>query len=191
MRRMIISAAVILSVCAGALGQKDAAELARIRAQIGASESTPIIRATQPALPVEKPLRVFITTAGDESASQEVLRSIKKINEKPEKYGLIEVVDSASKANLILLHYELPEKRHDVADHNMTMDPGLGSRMSNGGKSEYWMSSEFRSYVIARKPEGLEILARYERGGNLSEPRRGLSEALMDLLKRQADARKK
>jgi hypothetical protein len=191
MRRIIFSAAVILSVCAGTLGQKDAAELARIRLQIGAPESTSITRAAHPALPVERPLKVFITTAGDESASQEVLRSIKKINEKPEKYGPIEVVDSVSKANLILLHYELTEKRHDVADHNMTMDPGLGSRIGSGGKSEYWITSEFRSYVIARRPEGLEVLARYARQVKLSEPRKELSEGLLDLLKRQADARSK
>jgi hypothetical protein len=191
MQRIIFSAVVILSVCANAFGQKDAAELARLRLQIGASESTPITRAAQPALPLDRPLKVFITTAGDESASQEVLRSIKKINEKPQKYGWIEVVDSVSKANLILLHYELTEKRRDVADHNMTMDPGLGSRIGSGGKSEYWVSSEFRSYVIARKPEGLEILARYQRQVKLSEPRKELSEALLDLLKRQASASKK
>ena len=151
----------------------------------------PITRAAQPSLPLDRPLKVFITTADDESASQEVLRAIKKINEKPEKYGSIEIVDSVSKANLILLHYELTEKRHDVADHNMTMDPGLGSRMGSGGKSEYWISSEFRSFVIARKPEGLEILVRYQRQVKLSEPRKELGEALLDLLKRQSNAIKK
>lgn len=65
----------------------------------------------------KRPLRVYVSTAGDKTASQEVLLSIKKINAKPEKYGSIEVVDDLSKANVILVHYELTEKRHDEVDH--------------------------------------------------------------------------
>lgn len=41
MRRLVFSAAAICSVCVFAFGQKDAAELARLRLQPGVSASTP------------------------------------------------------------------------------------------------------------------------------------------------------
>jgi hypothetical protein len=191
MKRFILSTAVISLVCVGVYGQKDAAELARLRRQLGAPETTLITNAAQPSLPLDRPLRVFVSTADDASASQEVLLFIKKINEKPEKYGAIQVVDNLSKATVILVHWELLEKRHDETDNNMTMDPGSNSRIGSGGKSERWISSEVRGYVILMTPERFEILARYERKIRLDEPRKQLSEALLGLLKRQADARKK
>lgn len=172
MLRIVFSIAVIWSVCTVALGQKDAAELAKLRTQMGVSESTPITIGGAHTLPAERPLRVYVSTAGDETASQEVLLSIKKINAKPEKYGLIEVADELSKANVILIHYELTEKRREEVDHNMTMDPGSNSRIGSGGKSDRWISSQVRGYVIARRPEGFEILSRYEHKVNLSRPAR-------------------
>lgn len=151
MLRIVFSTAMICSVCAVALGQKDAAELARLRTQMGVSDSTPITVASARNQPIEGPLKVYVSTAGDASASQEVLLSIKKINAKPEKYGSIEVVDDLSKANVILVHYELSEKRREEVDNNMTMDPSSSSRMGNGGKTDRWISSQVRGYVIVRK----------------------------------------
>lgn len=191
MSKIVVSVAVMLSAAGLALGQKDAAELARLRMQIGVSEATPITIAGARALPSERPLKVYVSTAGDGSASQEVLLSIRKINEKLDKYRSIEVVNDLSKANVILLHYELTEKRREEVDNNMTMDPGSNSRMANGGKTDRWISSQVRGYVIVRRPEGLEVLARYEHKVNLSEPRRDLSDALLSVLKRQGDTRKK
>ncbi len=191
MLRIVFSIAVIWSVCTVALGQKDVAELARIRTQMGVSESTPITFASARMGPIEGPLRVYVSTAGDASASQEVLLSIKKINEKPDNYGSVEVVDDLSKANVILIHYELKEKRRDEVDQRMTMDPSSNSRTGSGGHIDRWISTQVRGYVIARRPEGFEILTRYERRVNLNEPRKNLSDALLSVLKRQADMRKK
>ena len=190
MRRILFSTAVVFSVCTVALGQKDAAELARLRTQMGVPESTPITPAASRMQPIEGPLKVFLSTAGDETVSQEVLLSIKKINAKPDKYGTIEVVDNLSKANLILVHYELTEKRREEVDNNMTMDPGSNSRIGGGGKSDRYISSQVRGYVIARRPEGFEVLTRYEHKVKLSEPRKDLSDALLSVLKRQADLKK-
>lgn len=116
--------------------------------------------------------------------------SVRKINAKPDKYGPIEVVDDLSKANVILVHYELTENRREETDNKMTMDPGVSSRIGSGGKSDRWISSQVRGYVIARRPEGFEILTRYEHKVNLGEPRRDLSDALLSVLKRQADIKK-
>jgi hypothetical protein len=157
---------------------------------MGVSETTAVTTAGTHALPAERPLKVYVSTAGDASASQEVLQSIKKINARPDKYGPIEVVDNLSKANVILVHYELTEKRHEEVDNNMTMDPSSNSRMSNGGKTDRWISSQARGYVIARRSEGFEILTRYEHKVNLNEPRKDLSEAFLSVLKRQADLKK-
>ncbi len=63
---------------------------------------------------------------------------------------------------MVLVHYELLEKRREEPDHNMTMDRGMSSRARSGGKSEVRTSSQVRGYVIARSPDGLEILARYD-----------------------------
>ena len=191
MLRILVPTAVIFSVCTVALGQKDAAELARLRTQIGVSESIPITPAAGRTQPIEGPLRVYLSTAGDESASQEVLLFIKKINEKPDKYGSIEVVGDLSKANLILVHYELMEKRREETENRMTMDPGSNSRIGSGGKSDRYISSQVRGYVIVRRPEGFEVLTRYEHKVNLSEPRKDLSDALLSVLKRQADMRRR
>lgn len=191
MLRIVFSTAVIWSVWTVAFGQKDAAELARIRTQMGVSESIPITIAGAHTLPAERPLRVYLSTAGDASASQEVLLSIKKINEKPDKYGPIEVVDDLSRANVILVHYELTEKQRDEVDQRMTMDPSSNSRTGSGGRIDRWISTQVRGYVIARRPEGFEILTRYERRVSFNEPRKNLSDALLSVLKRQSDMRKK
>ena len=191
MQRIIFSAAVICSILGVALGQKDAAELARLRMEMGVSDTTPIAVPGARMQPIEGPLKVYLSTAGDISASREVLLAIKKNNAKPERYGSIEVVDNLSKANVVLVHYELMEKRHEEADNNMTMDPSSNSRIQNGGKSERWISSQVRGYVIARRPEGFEILARYEHNVKLSEPRKDISDAFFNVLKRQAEMKKK
>lgn len=190
MLRIVFSTGVIWLACVVALGQRDAAELARLRTQMGVSQSTPITIGGAHTLPAERPLKVYVSTAGDESASQEVLLSIKKINEKPDKYSSIEVVDDFSKANVILVHYELTEKRRDEVHHRMTMDPGLNPRMGTVAKPDRWISTQVRGYVIARRPEGFEILTRYERRVNLSEPRKNLSDALLTVLKRPANTKK-
>jgi hypothetical protein len=70
------------------------------------------------------------------------------------------------------------------------MDPGSNSRIGGGGKSDRWISSQVRGYVIARRAERFEVLTRYEHKVKLSEPRKDLSEALLNVLKRQADLKK-
>jgi hypothetical protein len=190
MRRIVISAAMIWWICAVAFGQKDAAELARLRIQLGLSRAIPIKIAGAQALPSERPLKVFLSTASDGLAYKEVLLSIQKINARPEKYGAIEVVDDLSKANVVLVHYELSEKRHEE-DVNNTMGSGSNSGTVNEGKSVGWTSTVVRGYVIVRSSGGFEVLARYEHKVKLDEPRKDLSDALLRVLKRHADARKK
>jgi hypothetical protein len=66
----------------------------------------------------------------------------------------------------------------------------MGSRIENGGISDRWISSQVRGYVIVRRTEGFEILTRYAHKVNVSEPRKDLSDALLSVLKRQADMKK-
>jgi len=87
MPRVLFSTAVIFSVCIVAFGQKDVAELARLRTQIGVPESIPVTPAAARMQPIEGPLKVFLSTAGDETASQEVLLSIKRLMRNPTSTG--------------------------------------------------------------------------------------------------------
>lgn len=68
MLRIVFSTGVIWLACVVALGQRDAAELARLRTQMGVSQSTPITIGGAHTLPAERPLKVYVSTAGDRSA---------------------------------------------------------------------------------------------------------------------------
>jgi hypothetical protein len=165
--------------------QKTSDEFAELRQLLGVPASTPVTRAKASALPAERPLKIYVSTAGDPDAMNQVNRLISRINEKDAgKYGLAAVVQSISEANLILIHYEMQSKRLQETDPEMAIDP-------RGGLVSHRITTEVDGYVIARSASGLIILGQYSRRVDLQKPRTELRDAFLKVLKAAAKGQQK
>ena len=155
-------------------------EIAILRLHLRVADATPVVIAKTPQLPTNRPLKVYISTGDDSSALKELTQLVQDVNKKSGDKPEIEVVADASKANLFLIHYEPAGKRHKEMKTSLSMDPALGR-----GQTQNVMKAEVRGYVIARKPDGLEILSRYKKEVVLGDPRSELRDAFIKLLKDQ------
>lgn len=183
LRTSVVIAILALSEISAA--QKANDELAELRQLLGVPASTPVTKAKASALPAERPLRIYVSTAGDPDAMNQVNRLIRQISEKDaDKYGPARVVQSISEANLILIHYELQSKRLQEADPAMAMDP-------KGGRVAQRITTEVDGYVVARSASGLIILDQYARRVNLHAPRTELRDAFIKVLKAAAKGQQK
>jgi hypothetical protein len=100
MRNSLLIVAAIMWLFTLSLAQSSD-ELATLRTYLKVPNTMAITPARSPQLSTERPLRIYIDTAGDASAANEVLKLIQDINKKQaDKYGPIEVASEASKANL-------------------------------------------------------------------------------------------
>jgi hypothetical protein len=161
-------------------------EIATLRLHLKVADATPIVIAKTPQLPTERPLKVYISTVDDSNVLKELMQLIQDVNKKSgDKPEVIEMVADASKANLFLIHYELPGKRHQEMKTSMSMDPALGR-----GRNDYVVSTEVRDYIVARKADGMEILSRHTRKVTLGERRKELRDDFSRLLKEQSKSDK-
>ncbi len=181
MRKILPIVVAILGVLAPSPAQNND-EIAQLRTILRVPDTVPIAPlAKTPQLPSERPLIVYIDTAGDARVLNEVLKQIQEINKKQaEKYGPIEVTAEAAKASLWLIHFEVHGTRRKDADTSNDMAGGPGR-----GQTQNVIKAEVRGYVIARKPDGLEILSRYKKEVTLGDPRPELRDAFYKLLKDQ------
>ena len=179
---MQLRIAIVIAILASSeviAAQKTGDEFAELRQLLGVPASTPVTKAKPSALPAERPLRIYISTAGDPDAMNQVNRLIRQISEKDAgKYGPASVVDSVSEANLILVHYEMQSKRRQEAEPAMGMDPKGGSV----GQRQR-TTTEIDGYVVARSATGLIILDQYSRRVDLNTPRTELRDAFLKVLK--------
>lgn len=189
MRNIILAVTAIFWLSGQTVGQKNNDEILRLRPYLPVSATTPITTAKSSALVAVRPLKIYMNTAGDPSAWDEVIKLIqdKKVTN---RFGPIELVADASDANLFLIHYELTEKRRQEVAHTLTMDPGTSSRIYNGGKSDSRISTVVCGYILFRTSEGLEILRSYRDKVMVGEPRKELREAFFRLLNEQAKPQK-
>lgn len=183
---MLLKIAVLIAMLAAsyAPAAQKADEFTELRQTLGVPVSIPVTKAKASDLPRERPLRIYVSTAGDPDALNQVNRLIRQINEKDAaKYGTATVVESISDANLILLHYEIQSKRLQEAESAMGMDPRGGSV----GQHQR-ITTQVDGYVIARSASGLTILDQYARRVNLQPPRNELRDAFLKVLKASAKA---
>ncbi|MDQ3920516.1 MAG: hypothetical protein M3348_18805 [Acidobacteriota bacterium] len=185
MKLLIFAFTLLLWLSCPAAGQDRPDDLRGLHDYLPVPATVPIVRAESPALPSERPLKIYLNTAGDQTAQLEVLKLVQD-KKTAEKYGAIEIVTDGSQANLFLVHYEVDGKRQTESSHSMTMDPSSTSRIYGGGRSDSQITAEFRGYVLARTSRGLEVLSSYQHRINLAEPRRDLRVELLKLLNRQA-----
>ena len=182
--RSLLLIAAILWLFSHSIAQ-DSKEIAALRQYISVSSTVPIKISKSPALPTS-PLKVYINTSDDTSASHELMQLIDEINKKnSEKYGFIEVVSDASRSNVLLIHYEVVGKRRQEMNTTLSMDPALGR-----GKTDYEIKTEIRGYIIAQSGDGLEILDRYARKVTVGEPRRELRDMFLKMLREQSKSQK-
>jgi hypothetical protein len=182
--------ALFLSVALFGLLQSPAlqsqSEIAALRKNLGIPATVNITAAHTMQLPTERPLKVYIDTGGDASAAVEVNNFIEALNAKQEnEYGQIEIVNGAAAASLWLIQYEVPGTRRKEAEapNSRAADPTIGGKqIANVTKAEV------RGYVLASKPEGLEILSRYTKEVTLGDRHRELRAAFSKFLKEQAKA---
>jgi hypothetical protein len=183
-----IRIAIVIAILASSeviAAQKTGDEFAELRQILGVPASTPVTKAKASALPAERPLKIYVSTAGDSDAMNHVTGLIRQISEKDAgKYGPAAAVLWISDANLILLHYEMPSKRLQEADAEMALDP-------RGGNVAHRITTEVDGYVIARSASGLIILDQYSRRVNLHAPRTELRDAFLKVLKAAAKGRQK
>ena len=186
MRKSLLIVVAIMGLLNQSAAQNDT-ELATLRGYLKVPDTVPIALGTKTSrLPAERPLILYLDTAGDTSAANELMQLIQEINKKQaDKYGTIEVVADATKANLLLIHYEVAGTRRKATDTTNSMDPALGR-----GQTRNVTRADVRGYIVARKPEGLEILSRYKNEVTVGERRQELRDAFSKLLKEQSKADK-
>lgn len=152
-------------------------EIAALRKYLGLPDSVSLGLAQTPQLPAERPLTVYVH-ASDPNVAAEIQKLVQEVNKK--QAGTIEVVSESSKANLWLIHYEVPGTRRKDTDTSNSMDPRSG-----GGQTTNVMKAEVRGYVVARTTNGLEILGHYKKNAVIGDRRPELRDTLNKLLKEQ------
>jgi hypothetical protein len=177
--------ALFLSVALFGLLQSPAmqreSEIAALRRSLGIPAAVKITAARMTQLPSERPLKVYIDAGDDASAAREVHDFIQALNAKQDdQYGTIEIVNGSAAASLWLVQYEVPGTRRKEAEtpNSMATDPARGR-----GQTENIIRAEVRGYILVSKPEGLEILSRYQKEVTLGDRHRELRGAFSKLLK--------
>jgi len=185
MRKTLLIVVAILGLLNQSTAQNNA-EMATLRGYLKVPDTVPIAPTKTPRLPTERPLVLYIDTAGDAGAANELMQLIQETNKKQaDKFGTIEVAPDASKANLLLIHYEVAGTRRKATDTTNAMDPALGR-----GQTRNVLKADVCGYIVARKPDGMEILSRYKKEITLGERRQELRDAFAKLLKEQIKSEK-
>ncbi|HKS41760.1 MAG TPA: hypothetical protein VJX74_14190 [Blastocatellia bacterium] len=185
MRKLAFMFAAIFWLSIQAVAQSSD-ELAVLRSLLKVSDATPVSTAKALQLPIERPLKVYISTGDDSSVLKELTQLVQDVNKKSGDKPEIEVVADASKANLFLIHYEPAGKRHKEMKTSLSMDPALGR-----GRTDYVVSTEVRDYIVARKADGMEILSQHTRKVTVGERRKELRNDFSSLLKEQSKSNKR
>ena len=162
---------------------QDAKELERLREFLSLPAATAIVEAENDALPVAKPLRVFVATDAEPTAGDRVRELIAQANRgRDGEPGLVEV-RTLGESDVVLVQFEAQEKRRIEPDNRLTMDPSLGTR-TQGGRSDPVYRSEIRSYVLVRTGQGYRILSGSKRSVKLGGRRDELRNAFSKVIKR-------
>lgn len=134
---------VLLALAANATAQSIDSELTKLRELLGVQSSTEIVPSTG-SLPTNSPIRVFLAVGADHKIQDVFTDRINHWNKKDGlKYGQVEVVSNLSDADTILARYEVRLNDMPVPPSSMPL-----------------VASRSYSYLIARKPDRLEMLWR-------------------------------
>jgi hypothetical protein len=148
MRALLLSLAFLMT-CSSASGQSINAELMELRELLEIPASTSIIPSTS-ALPDISPLKVYIATGQDMKVHNSFVKRIGKWNQKNGvRYEALEIVQNLSEADVILAWYSTDVEQRP---RPYLMNPDVVNPMC--------CPKRYHSYLIVRKPEGLEILRR-------------------------------
>jgi hypothetical protein len=166
-------------VASAAAAQNTTEELARLREHLTLPDSTSIKLANSSALPANRPLKVYIATGLDMGVRNNFTKWLDEWNKKDgHKYGTVEIVNELAQADVILARYTVREKVTDRTETYSTpvpatvYDPATNSTVTRPvprtSSISYSLVPAY-AYVIARKPDALEILWRYTGQSSVQE----------------------
>jgi hypothetical protein len=162
---------------------QDDAEVAVLRQFLSIPQNATVTLTDHGVLPTSRPLKIYIAT-DDEPTAEEALKAIEELNRR--HVGEFEHVSSRALADVILVQYEMREKRRLETENRLTMDPSLATR-SAGGRTDPYYKSEIRGYVVVHNGNAYSILERYKKSVRLGEKRPELRNAFQRVVKRSAD----
>ncbi len=143
-RTLLLAFLVALLIATSAAGQLPETETVKLHDLLNVPPSTSIVPSTS-SLPGNSSLRVFIAVGSNQKIQNAFTRGINQWNKKDGlRYGVIEVVSHLSDADVILARYEV---RLNPRPHSLDTFPPIVPTLSY-------------LYLIARKPDKLEILWR-------------------------------
>lgn len=149
-----------------AFGQSTKEELSALRSHLDLPEASPITLAPAPTFPKATPLKVFLAMGLDMKVRATFVEKIDEWNKKNgSKYGLVEVTDKLSSADLILARYTLQEKVSSRTGSYVTpasvYDAATGTWKSSPVSRTYSISSvPGYNYMIIPTANGYEIIWR-------------------------------
>jgi hypothetical protein len=150
MKRLALALVPLLLAAFHASAQTMQEEVARVRDQLGVSESTPITLADSPTLPTANPLRLYLALGLDMEVRKRTIERIDDWNKHDaQKYGALNIVSELSQADVILIHFSARDRAYSKVRgtegniHTTTYIPG-------------------NSYIVVPKGTGYEVLWRYQ-----------------------------
>lgn len=164
MRKFAVVQLLLFFIPIMAGGQTLKEELAGLREQLDLPESTRIVMADSTVLPAGT-LKVFLAVGFDMELRKNLLGRIEEWNKKKGKQlGLVESVSDISQADVVLAKY--------IVQEQVRTKTGSATNVVTGTTAIYTRSYvPVYAYVMARKPEGLEILWRGQEEVRLSRSR--------------------
>jgi hypothetical protein len=161
-RLTIIPIAMLLVICASGFPQTNAEEFTILRDHLKLPAATPVKLVTANTLSSDSPFRIYIVIDEEKITPKRVEKNFARWVEEWNKtdgktYGIIEIVNSLSQADIIISRCTPFTSRH-----SQWLDRSDRDRFGVIGnpKADPFAVSEMYTYFIQRKPDGLEIINR-------------------------------
>jgi hypothetical protein len=176
--------ALCLLVAGGHAVAQEAKDLERLRSFLSLPGTVALARSDSGVLPATGPLKVYLATDEEPTASTEVQRFIADQNRKGSDSSRIEVVPSMAEADVVLVQFEAKEKRRLELDNRLTMDPSMSTRTTGGGRTDPVYRSEIWGFLLVRDGAAYKVVQRYKRSVRVGEKRSELRAAFERALKK-------
>lgn len=157
--RVIAVMAALTLFAPYALGQDASDETPTLVKALGLPGDTHVAISSTKSLPSARPLKLHISVGLDEKTQEKFLKWVADWNRgDAKKYGAIELVDSASDADVVLAR--IIRMDQTKTQHAGVMTGGLGMMLSADAAPLY-------SYVLVRSDDGLRVVYRDLRQVNI------------------------
>jgi hypothetical protein len=181
LRNLTLAVVAAFMLAAPASSQNDK-ELARLREFLALPASSALATEDGRALPAARPIKVYVATDDEPTCAAEVEKLVAETNKTGASAAIV-LVATRAQADVVLVQFEMREKRRIELDNRLTMDPTMGTRAS-GGRSDPVYRTEIRGYVLVREGDGYAVLEGFKKSVVLGGKRTELKSAFERALKR-------